>query len=89
LKTPTTNYAVLKKTLVDHLISIGIDPAQQPEDPLFVIKTRIAASILALNTLSLDTTSFAQRFQNPDENLALLYQDLLDFAQSYNVLLKP
>lgn len=89
LKTPTTNYAVLKKTLVDHLISIGIDPAQQPEDPLFVIKTRIAASILALNTLSLDTSLFAQRFQNPDENLALLYQHLLDFAQSYNVLLKP
>lgn len=89
LKTPTTNYAVLKKTLVDHLISIGIDPAQQPEDPLFVIKTRIAASILALNTLSLDTASFAQRFQNPDENLAVLYQDLLDFAQSNNVLLKP
>ena len=89
LKTPTTDYAQLKMTLVERLISIGIDPTQQPEDPLFVIKTRIAASILALNTLSLETTVFTQRFHDPKENLALLYQDLLAFAQANNVLLKP
>lgn len=89
LKTPTTDYAVLKKSLVDHLISIGIDPHQQPEDPLFVIKTRISASILALNTLGYSTSEYLARLADPDENLITLYQDILDFAQSHDILLKP
>jgi hypothetical protein len=89
LKTPTTDYAVLKKTLVDHLISIGIDPNQQPEDPLFVIKTRISASILALNTLGYSTTDYQTRLTDPDEDLIVLYQDILKFAESNGILLKP
>jgi hypothetical protein len=89
LKTPTTDYAVLKHTLVDHLISIGINPNQQPEDPLFVIKTRISASILALNTLGYSTTDFQDRLADPDEDLIVLYQDILTFAESLDILLKP
>ena len=89
LKTPTTDYALFKKTLVDHLISIGIDPNQQPEDPLFVIKTRISASILALNTLGYSTTDYQARLADPDEDLIVLYQDILKFAESHDILLNP
>ena len=89
LKTPTTDYAVLKQTLVDHLISIGIDPNTQPEDPLFVIRSRITAAIMALNSLSLDTQPYATRLQDPDEDLVLLYQEILRFALANDVLLKP
>jgi hypothetical protein len=89
LKTPTTDYAVLKQSVVDHLISIGIDPNTQPSDPLFVIRSRITAAIMALNTLSLDTQVYATRLQNPNEDLVVLYQDMLRFALANNVLLKP
>jgi hypothetical protein len=89
LKTPTTDYAQLKRTLVDALIAIGIDPITPPVDPLFVVRTRIAASILALDTLGYDTTAFAQRLNDPDESPVVLYQDILNFALERNILLKP
>lgn len=89
LKTPTTDYALLKQTLIDHLISIGIDPNTQPEDPLFVIRSRITAAIMALNSLSLETQPYVTRLQNPEEDLVLLYQDVLRFALAHDVLLKP
>lgn len=89
LKTPTTNYADLKDTLVDALIAIGIDPTTLPVDPLFVIRTRITASLLALGTLGYDTTSFTQRLNDPNADLAVLYQDILVFAQKQDILLKP
>lgn len=89
LKTPTTNYAELKSTLVNALIAIGIDPTNQPVDPLFAIRTRISASLLALGTLGYDTSTFTQRLSDPDENLAVLYQDILLFAQKQDILLKP
>lgn len=89
LKTPTTDYAVFKKTLVDHLISIGFDPTEQPVDPLFVIRTRIAASILALTTLGFDTSLYTQQLADPNTILPELYRTILAFAEANDILLKP